>query len=145
MNLNFPEYPLQIKSEKNKKWVFDPVRKKYVILQPEEWVRQVLIKHLEALNYPLARTSVERCLPGSKKRYDLVVFDRLGNPLLIAECKAPDVPIAEQSVDQINAYLLHLPAPFALLTNGMHHYFVERTKDQLLNYPQIPPFPTISA
>ena len=144
MKLNFPAYRLQIKSEKNKNYVFDEVRKKYVILNPEEWVRQHLLHHLIELGYPKSLISIERQLPHSKRRYDLVVFDHKGKELLIAECKSALVPINHQTLEQINAYLMALPAPFALLTNGLDHYFLARKDEGILNYQQIPPFATIS-
>ncbi|MFY0643424.1 MAG: type I restriction enzyme HsdR N-terminal domain-containing protein [Bacteroidia bacterium] len=144
MKLNFPEYRLQIKSEKSKNYVFDLVRKKYVVLTPEEWVRQHLLHHLIDLGYPQSLISIERQLPSSKRRYDLVVYDRNGELLLIAECKSAMVPINEQTIEQINAYLMQLPAPYALLTNGLNHYFLGREIRGVLNYQQIPPFATIS-
>ena len=140
MNLNFPDFSFQIKSEKTKKLIFDQVRKKYIVLTPEEWVRQNLISYLLTLNYPLALMSIEKSLPRSLKRYDAVIYNQFGEPMIIIECKAPDVTIDDKTLKQVASYLQLLNVPYVFITNGIHHFYIERHEDEIKMYPQIPHF-----
>jgi len=124
--LNFPQYSFRFKNNQNKIAVFDDLRKKFVILTPEEWVRQHCVKFLQIeKNYPLSLINVEKQLKIGKltKRYDIVVFESEGNIQLIVECKAPKVKITQETFDQIARYNLTLQANFLMVTNGMEHYF----------------------
>lgn len=124
--LNFPQYSFRFKNNQNKIAVFDDLRKKFVILTPEEWVRQHCVKFLQnEKNYPLSLINVEKQLKiaGLTKRYDIVVFEPEGNIQLIVECKAPSVKITQETFDQIARYNLTLKANFLMVTNGMEHYF----------------------
>ena len=97
-NLNFPTYSFRLKNSENKTHIFDVVRKKFVVLQPEEWVRQHCIQYLiQEKNYPLSLINVEKVvlINGLKKRYDIVVFDSNGSLVLVVECKAPKVKISQ--------------------------------------------------
>lgn len=101
--------------------IFDPVRKKRVALTPEEGVRQQLIQELSSnLGYPLHLMSCEYSLVINRLKYrgDLVIFDRETNPLMIAECKSPDVKITRESFEQIVRYNSALKVKFLLVTNG---------------------------
>ena len=124
--LNFPSYPLRIKNRENKQLVFDVIRKKYVHLLPEEWVRQHCIHFLiYELGYPGGRMLVEREInvAGLKKRVDLAVCDTGGNVRLLVECKAPSVRITQESFDQIARYNLKTRSDYLMVTNGLTHYF----------------------
>ena len=124
--LNFKSYQFKLKSSENKPFIFDRIRKKYVVLTPEEWVRQHTVNYLiEELNYPLSRIAVERQLKVNKltKRFDIVIFDTKGLPYILAECKAPKVAITQETFDQIARYNMRLNAPLLMLTNGLNHYF----------------------
>lgn len=124
--LNFPQYSFRFKNNQNKIAVFDDLRKKFVILTPEEWVRQHCIKFLQnEKNYPLSLINVEKQLKiaGLTKRYDIVVFEPDGNIQMIVECKAPTVKISQETFDQIARYNLTLKANFLMVTNGLDHYF----------------------
>lgn len=144
MELNLPSYALQIKSEKNKNYVFDPIRKKYVVLTPEEYVRQHLIQYLLELGYPSSLMSIERSLPNSSKRYDIVIYGRSGNPLMIVEVKAPSVTLSEQTLDQLGSYLMLLSTPYMMISNGISHHFLARESSEIVKYQQIPKFSTLS-
>ncbi|GGD75550.1 restriction endonuclease subunit R [Maribacter cobaltidurans] len=101
------------------------VRKKFVVLTPEEWVRQHVLKFLvQEKKYPLSHINVEKQLVynGLKKRYDVVVFNPDGSIHLLVECKAPHVSIAQKTFDQIAQYNFNLNATYLLLTNGLEHY-----------------------
>lgn len=126
--LNFPSYNFRFKNKENKTLIFDEIRKKFVVLQPEEWVRQHCVKYLiEEKNYPKSLINVEKEIKINdlKKRYDIVVFNPDGSIHLIVECKAPQIKITQSVFDQIARYNLELNATFLMVTNGMNHYYCE--------------------
>lgn len=124
--LNFPPYDFRIKNKENKPYIFDPIRKKFIVLQPEEWVRQHVVRFLvEEKGYPWSLINVEKELRVNhlKKRYDVVVYTPEGHITLIVECKAPSVRITQETFDQIARYNLALKASLLMVTNGLRHYF----------------------
>ncbi|MDP4226411.1 MAG: type I restriction enzyme HsdR N-terminal domain-containing protein [Bacteroidota bacterium] len=123
--LNLPAYSFKIRTENQKSYIFDSIRKKHVLLTPEEWVRQNFIRFLnEEKHYPLGLIAVETPFKINRltKRSDIVVFKRDGNPWIMVECKAPQVEIAQKVIDQIARYTLHFKASFLIVTNGLQHY-----------------------
>ena len=125
--LNLPEFEFRIKDEKQKKLIFDEVRKQFVVLTPEEWVRQNFIKYLvEYLQYPLGFLSIEHNLKINtlQKRCDIVVFNQQLKPVIIIECKKPEVKIDQKVTDQIVRYNYKLKVPYLIMTNGLKHYCV---------------------
>ncbi|ESU18684.1 hypothetical protein FCR2A7T_20860 [Flavobacterium cauense R2A-7] len=124
--LNFPAYAFRFKNSENKVAVFDEIRKKFVVLTPEEWVRQHVVQFLLTdKNYPKSYINVEKVLKinGITKRYDAVVFKPDGSIFLLIECKAPEVPISQNTFDQIARYNMTLKADYLMVTNGLNHYF----------------------
>lgn len=124
--LHFPEGQFRFKSNENKTLIFDIIRKKFVVLTPEEWVRQHVVHFLiSEKEYPASHINVEKQLTvhGTKKRYDVVVFDRNGNVHLIVECKAPSISVDQEVFDQIARYNLALNANLLMVTNGLEHYY----------------------
>jgi hypothetical protein len=124
--LNFPSYDFRFKNSENKIYIFDVVRKKFVILQPEEWVRQHVIHFLiTEKKYPLSLINVEKQvkLNSLVKRYDIIVFKSDGSIQLLVECKAPEINILQSSFDQIAQYNMQLKSDYLMLTNGLHHFF----------------------
>lgn len=124
--LNMPTYKFKIKNSENKLLIFDIVRKKYVVLEPEEWVRQHFIHYLiEEKKYPLSLIAVEKKLTinGLTKRTDILIFNTEGKPNLIVECKAPSVKITQNAFDQIARYNLKLDANLLIVTNGLEHFY----------------------
>lgn len=106
--------------------IFDSIRKKFVILQPEEWVRQHCVEFLiQEKNYPKSLINVEKELKlnGLSKRYDIVVFNKDGSIHLMVECKAPSIKISQHTFDQIARYNLQLDATYLMVTNGFEHYY----------------------
>ncbi|MBL4605293.1 MAG: type I restriction enzyme HsdR N-terminal domain-containing protein [Flavobacteriaceae bacterium] len=141
--LNLPTYSFRLKSSENKTLIFDIVRKKYVVLTPEEWVRQHILHYLiEEKNYPLSLIAVERQLKINSlvKRTDIVVFNRDGKPEIIVECKAPYVPISQDTFDQIARYNLTLQANYLMVTNGLTHYYCQTDllNETYLFLPELP-------
>ncbi|GJQ07975.1 restriction endonuclease subunit R [Capnocytophaga cynodegmi] len=126
--LNFKEYFFRFKKIDDKLFIFDEIRKKFVALQPEEWVRQHVIRFLiEEKKVPKSLINVEKeiTINGLAKRYDIVVFSRNGNILLAVECKAPTIQISQAVFDQIARYNLMLKSKILMVTNGLNHYFCQ--------------------
>lgn len=124
--LNFPKFSFRIKNSENKLFIFDEIRKKFVVLQPEEWVRQNCVQFLlQHKQYPKSLINVEKELKVNnlKKRYDIVVFNTDGSIHLIVECKAPNIVISQSTFDQIARYNMTLNATFLMVTNGLNHYY----------------------
>jgi hypothetical protein len=123
--LNLPTYFFKIKQDKEKKYIFDEIRRRYVLLTPEEWVRQHVVKYLvNGKNFPQMLIAVEKGFHHLriKQRYDLLIHDRRGDPLMIVECKAPTVDINQNAFDQATRYNAKHKAPYMLITNGRKHY-----------------------
>mgnify|MGYP006198201219 FL=1 len=126
--LNFPTYSFRFKNSENKVSIFDEIRKKFILLTPEEWVRQHVVQFLlQDKKYPKSYINVEKLIKINdlSKRYDGVVFQPNGEIFLLIECKAPEVPISQQTFDQIARYNLVLKAKYLMVTNGLNHYFCQ--------------------
>lgn len=126
LKLNFPDYSFRFKNSENKPLIFDVIRKKFVVLTPEEWVRQHVVHFLiSEKQFPTALINVEKqlVLHETKKRYDAVVFNSDGSIHLIVECKAPHINITQETFDQIARYNLVTKATYLMVTNGIVHYF----------------------
>ncbi len=127
-NLNFPGYTFRFKNRENKRLIFDVIRKKFVVFQPEEWVRQHVVKFLTTdKNYPVGHINVEKQLMinSLKKRYDIVVHNRDGSIHILVECKAPSIRITKTVFDQIASYNMDLRANYLMVTNGLDHFYCQ--------------------
>ncbi|HCC69678.1 MAG TPA: restriction endonuclease subunit R [Bacteroidales bacterium] len=124
--LNLPAYSFRFKSgEDGKALIFDEIRKKYVVLTPEEWVRQHFVNYLvREKSYPIALLAVEVMFKMNKlvRRADILVYNKKGEPVLIVECKAPEVNINAAVFDQIMSYNLKFRLKYIVVTNGLKHY-----------------------
>ena len=126
--LNFPRYQFRFKSSENKTLIFDEIRKKFIVLTPEEWVRQHVVQFLiSEKKYPKSLINVEKQLKvkGTLKRYDVVVYNNDGSIFLIVECKAPAIAISQQTFDQIARYNIEANATYLMVTNGLNHYYCQ--------------------
>lgn len=146
--LNLPEYSFKIRTVAGKTSIFDSLRKKYVRLTPEEWVRQNFVQFLLAeKKYSPSLIAVEAGVKvnNNPQRADLVIFDRSGNPLLVAEFKAPEIKISQQTFDQIVRYNMQLKVPFLVVSNGMQHYCcrINYAENSYAFLPEIPDFTAI--
>ena len=106
--------------------IFDKLRKKYIVLTPEEWVRQHFVYFLiEEKKYPVTLIALEKQLTinNLKKRSDILIFNADGKPEIIVECKAPSIKITQNTFDQIARYNLKLRANYLILTNGLEHFY----------------------
>lgn len=123
--LNLPSFPLKITNREGKRYIFDTLRKKYVALTPEEWVRQHFTHYLLAYKgYPqgLLANEIQINLNGTRKRCDTVLYRRDLSALMIVEYKAPSVEITQAVFDQITRYNMVLRVKYLIVTNGLQHY-----------------------
>jgi hypothetical protein len=126
--LNLPPIESKIRKEAGKNWIFDIIRKKYIVLTPEEWVRQHFIHHLiHDLHYPRSLFKVESGLlfNALQKRSDIVIHDRSGKPWMLVECKSPAIKLSQKAFNQISVYNMSIGAKYLAVTNGMVHYCCE--------------------
>ena len=124
--LNFPKYTFRFKNRENKIYIFDAIRKKFVVLTPEEWVRQHTVQFLmQEKKYPISLINVEKELifNNLKKRYDIVIFNSDGSIFLVVECKRSAIAIKQNTFDQIARYNMVLEAQYLMVTNGLNHYY----------------------
>ena len=131
--LNLPTYSLTVKSEAGINYIFDPVRKKYVVLNPEEWVRQNFIQYLvQNRAFPTSLISVEQefLFNRMKKRTDILVHKPSGQPVLMVECKSPSVKISSLVFEQIGLYNLTYRLPWLIVTNGLKHYCCKMNEEK---------------
>ncbi len=143
--LNFQEFTFRLRKSELRDEIFDPVRKKFVALTPEEWVRQHVIAFLiEQKHIPVSRIGVEKALKVNSllKRFDAVVFSRNGNPLLLIECKATGIEITEKVFDQAARYNMQLNANYFMITNGMDHFTCKLDYEKKI-YTFIPDIPDL--
>ena len=124
--LNLPAWPFKIVKDNGKYEIFDPIRRKYLVLTPEEWVRQHFIRFLvDHRGFPAGLLRTERQVKHHQRtgRYDALFVDRQGNPLVLIECKSPSVKITDDTFAQIAKYNSTLQVKYWLLSNGLNHYF----------------------
>ena len=145
--LNLPAFPFRFSRKADKPLIFDEVRRKYLQLTPEEWVRQHFIQFLIGRGYPKGCISIERKIAQSRKllrRTDIVIFDRQLQVFMLVECKAPSVKITNAVFEQASQYNVHLKASVVVVTNGLDH-FVLQVDHRLRSYsflPDLPPYPS---
>ncbi len=124
-NLSFPPFDYRLKRQGDTPFIYDVIRRRFVTLTPEEWVRQHLVHYLirhKACPSGLIAIEKEIDLYGRPQRFDVVVYSRQGNPWLLVECKAPSVPLTSRVFDQAFRYNLALAAPYVAVTNGICHH-----------------------
>jgi Type I restriction enzyme R protein N terminus (HSDR_N) len=134
--LNLPQYSFRISGKEGNEMILDPLRRKYVKLSPEEWVRQNFVQYLiNEGKYPPGLIGIEVMFKYNKlkRRVDILVHNRSGDPVMIIECKEPEVRLDEKVFDQIATYNMQYKVPYLVVTNGMHHYAC-KINHQELNY-----------
>jgi hypothetical protein len=148
--LNLPVYSFQVKNNQGRMVIFDRLRRRFVALTPEEWVRQHVVEFLiSEKGFPAALMANEITLRrnGMNKRCDTVVYNHDSDPLLIAEFKAPEVRINQQTFDQIARYNMILRVSYLLISNGLQHYccFIDYIDQKITYLPEIPSFGSMSS
>lgn len=143
--LNLPNYPFKITKKDNIYFIFDEIRKKHLVLTPEEWVRQHFIKHLiQDKNFPATLLQVEGglSLNQTRKRSDILVYNNLGEKIMLIECKAPNIKLNQATFDQAARYNSVYKAPWLVTTNGLNHYYakIDHTNKKFLFVAELPNF-----
>jgi hypothetical protein len=141
--LNLPEYSFKIEGEPGDEKILDPLRRKYVRLTPEEWVRQNFVQYLvQQGNYPGGLMIIEASIKlfNTMKRIDILVHNRSGKPVMIVECKAPDVGLGDDVLEQAATYNMQFRVPYLVVTNGMVNYAV-KFNDEYTEWNQLDAIP----
>ncbi len=123
--LNLPSADFKVKKSEGKVWIFDGVRKKYVVLTPEEWVRQHFVNYLiKEQKYSKSLFRIESSLSYNtlQKRSDILIYDRAGKPWMLVECKSPVIKLSQKAFNQVAIYNMTIGAKYLAVTNGMVHY-----------------------
>ena len=143
IKVNYPEPVFRFKEENGKEMIFDFIRKQWLLLNEEEWVRQNFIQFLvQELKYPAELIAVEKeiQLGELKKRFDILVYDSDHKPWMLVECKANDILLNEKVLHQVLRYNISMPANFLVITNGHFTYAWEKTGGELKELEQMPVF-----
>ena len=128
LQLEFPNYTFKIKNSGNGDYIFDEIRKKYIKLTKEEWVRQNCVKFLiNEKKFSSVLINIEKTIKinNLSKRYDIVVYKPDGGIKLLVECKSPEIKINQMTFDQIAVYNMNLKSEQLMVTNGLEHYYCE--------------------
>jgi len=134
--LNLSLFEFKIKKENKNNIIFDEIRKKWIILTPEEWIRQNFIKYIISKKYPASHINCEKVFYINKvqKRYDIVVYNSSGEVEILVECKSPDIKINNDHFDQVMRYNIKLKSKRIIVTNGLENYyfkFNEKNKEYI--------------
>ncbi len=143
IKIEYPKYPFKIKKENNSEFIFDPFRKRWLLLTPEEWVRQNILQYLTGIKkYPSSLIAIEKeiFLGELKKRCDIVVYDKAAAPWMIIECKEMNVSLSEKTLEQILRYHITLPAKYLVITNGSYCIGFEKIEGQLFEINEFPEY-----
>jgi hypothetical protein len=143
IKIEYPKHQFKIKKDNNVDVIFDAFRKRWVVLTPEEWVRQNMLQYLtEIKNYPAKLIAIEKeiSLGELKKRCDIVVYDRNALPWMIIECKEMNAALNPKVMEQILRYHITLPAKYLVITNGSYCYGFEKKEEQFFEVYQLPEF-----
>ena len=143
LKLSFPNYEFRLKKIDEKRFIFDEIRKKYIELTAEEWVRQNCIKYLiNEKKYKSQLIAVEKkiILNNLTKRFDVIAYDNNGDPNLLVECKAPNIAIKQETFDQILSYNRVINSKYLMITNGIIHYYckINNIEDKIEFLKEIP-------
>jgi hypothetical protein len=141
IKIDYPPYQPKIKEEDSREIIFDEVRKKWVILTPEEWVRQNFLQYLvQVKKYPASLIAVEKeiKLGDLKKRFDIVVYDATSKPWMIVECKEMNVELNKQVLDQVLRYNITMQVPYLVITNGSYCMAFQCINNDLNELSELP-------
>ena len=141
IKVNYPEPVFRFKEDNGKEMIFDLIRKQWLLLNEEEWVRQNFIQFLiQELKYPSELIAVEKeiQLGDLKKRFDILVYDHDHKPWMLIECKAGEISLDEKVLYQVLRYNISMPANFLVITNGQYTYAWEKADAGLKEIHQMP-------
>jgi len=143
--IHYPQPAFRIRQQDGKEFIFDAQRKKWLLLTPEEWVRQNFIQYLlQIKKYPAALIAIEKeiSLGELKKRFDILVYDKEHRPWMMIECKGMGVQLNDEVLNQVLRYNISVPVPYLLITNGSYCFAAERKDGRLEMLEEIPEFST---
>lgn len=141
IKIDYPPYQPKIKEENAKEFIYDEFRKRWVLLTPEEWVRQNFLQYLtQVKKYPASLIAIEKeiKLGELKKRFDIVVYDKATKPWMIVECKEMNVALDKSVLDQVLRYNISLNVPYLVITNGSYCIGYDCSQSQLKEINQLP-------
>ncbi|MBK5269743.1 MAG: type I restriction enzyme HsdR N-terminal domain-containing protein [Bacteroidia bacterium] len=141
ISIQFPSPDFRIKKEADKDFIFDKLRKKWLLLTPEEWVRQNFVRYLiEIKNYPASLIALEKeiQLGELKKRFDILIYNKDHKPWMMIECKGPEIKLNDAVLQQVLRYNISLPAEFIIITNGSSTYGWQRKDNDLVLIDELP-------
>ena len=141
ITVQYPEPGFRTRMQEGKRYIFDDIRKSWLLLTEEEWVRQNFVHYLvQGCSYPAAFIALEKeiYLNGLKKRFDILVYDAGHQPWLLVECKAPEVPLQEAVLQQALRYHQTVPVSYILLTNGGSTIGWKKTGGELKLIEEVP-------
>ena len=143
IKIEFPKQQVKIRQQAGANEVFDIIRKKWLRLSPEEWVRQNMIHYLLLKKYPVSLLAVEKEIKLGEltKRCDIVVYSRKALPFMIIECKEMNVPLSEKTLEQILRYHITLPADYLIVTNGSYCFGFQKMENQFIEIHEFPGYP----
>ncbi len=144
IKLSYPEPDFRVKKEKGRNMIFDTLRRQWLLLTDEEWVRQNLIRYLvQELRYPSSLIAIEKeiMLGELKKRFDILVYDKQHRPWMLVECKAPGIAPGEKAFYQVLRYHIVMPAMYLVITNGSWTQAWEKMNGQLQELEALPAWP----
>ena len=145
--VKYPAPSFKVKQENQQHFVFDTIRKTWLLLTEEEWVRQNFLQYLVTeLHYPSVLIAIEKELElnGLKKRFDILVYDEHHQPWMLIECKAPQVVLNDTAFEQILLYHMGMPVPFLVITNGENTYGWQKINDGLNLLEKLPEWTSLS-
>jgi hypothetical protein len=141
IDVSFPEPSFKVEKREGKDYIFDSIRRQWIMLTDEEWVRQNFIRFLvQELKYPEALIAVEKeiQLGELKKRFDILVYNKEHQPWMLVECKSPDIPLDDKVFQQVLRYHISVPCSFLIITNGQYTYGWEKVGGELKEISQLP-------
>ena len=139
--IQYPEPQFKIKEKEGLPYIFDSIRKKWLVLQNEEWVRQNFVQYLlQVMHYPQSLIALEKeiKLGELKKRFDILVYDTQHQPWLLVECKSEKINLNEAVLHQALRYNIAMPAKYLVITNGTNTFAWEKRNNDLITIPQLP-------
>jgi hypothetical protein len=146
LQIQFPEPQFRIEERDGRRMIFDQLRRRWLVLTPEEWVRQNFVNYLlRQLAYPRALIALEKQIRLGEmlKRFDILVYDPAHQPWLMVECKAPAIPLSEDTLQQLLRYQMALPVSYLIISNGQQTMGWKKEGKELILLETMPAFPEL--
>ena len=143
VKIQYPEHHFKLKKENDREMIFDELRKTWLKLTPEEWVRQNFILYLaDSMKYPSSLIAIEKKIMVGEmvKRFDILIYNKQHEPWMMVECKSPDVSLNENVLAQVLRYNVAMPVIYLVITNGKQCMVFEKRAAQLIEKEEIPEF-----